>query len=133
MTSAQRPERMKIRYCLGVIFFSFLRRHSTPLASLSDCFSLLLLPRDALIQVTAQFLTERSFTDGVCPPPPAKSLCVCMFVCVRVCVCGSDGSDRCSRSRTAAMLVSKVQLLPPFIAFLFDSLQRARVPPTLFD
>lgn len=103
MTSAQRPERTKIRYCLGVMFFSVFRR--TPLASLSGCF----LPaprRDALIQVTAQFLAERSSTDGVFPS--SEVLCVSRR---------SDGSERCcgaGRQRCSSAKCSSCLPLLPF-------------------
>lgn len=118
-TSAQRPERRKIRYCLGVIFFSLLRRHSTRVSVrlfLPCSSSWCTYPGNGAAAGGAEF-HGRSL-------PLQRSLVRLTQIRRRRAVLWS---------RTAAMLVSKVQLLPPFIAFLFDSLQRARVPPTLFD
>lgn len=96
---------MKIRYCLGVMFFSFLRRHSTPRASLSGCCSPFAPRRGALIQVTAQFVRERSCTDGVYP----SSEVLCVFR-------RSDGGDRrCGAGRqrcSSAKCSSCLPLLP---------------------
>lgn len=119
MTSAQRPERMKIRYCLGVIFFSVLRRHSTRVSVrlfLSCSSSWCTYPGNGAVSGGAEF-------HGWSLPLQRSLVCLSQIRRQRAVLW----------SRTAAMLVSKVQLLPLFIAFLFDSLQRARVPPTLFD